>query len=124
MDKIKSVIFFIALITVHLELLFIFVSKLYALYFILLLITGYLFLKKYNYFSYKIFFLGLFVLVTLSSKAYFGDIIFDLSLYLNILNSLPYVNDEVMYILSVIHILILMNLKKIENFWDIIDKNY
>jgi len=52
----------------------------------------------------------------------YDEYLFELYLYLDALDKRIYINSEVMYILVVLHLIVLINLKKFENFWAIIDK--
>ena len=103
-------------------LLFIFSSHLYYLYFFLLIIISYLFSKKNHHFCIKIFSYGTIIVLLTINQNFYEDMIFELYLYLDLLNKIPYIYSEVMYILIVLHLTVVINLKKFENFWDIIDK--
>jgi len=70
----------------------------------------------------KYFFYAIASVLFFINQNFYEEIIFELYLYLNIIETIPYIDMEVMYILTVFHLIILSNLKIIENFWDIIDK--
>ena len=52
----------------------------------------------------------------------YEDVIFEIELYFDLLGKHIHVDSEIMYILSMVHIVVLINLKKFEFFWDIMDK--
>ncbi|PHS58122.1 MAG: hypothetical protein COB17_03770 [Sulfurimonas sp.] len=122
MFVIKKVLFFILTLIFHLILLFVFEFQLYLLYFILLIFFGFLLFKIFNNFSIKLFCLGFIMVVIFINQIYFKEMLFDFYLYLNIENKLPYINEKIMYILSIVHPLVLINLKKLDKFWDIMGK--
>jgi len=62
------------------------------------------------------------VLIIINLNIY-DELTFELFLYFNVLDRLIYVNSEIMYVLSAIHILVFLNLKKFENIWAIIEQN-
>ncbi len=76
----------------------------------------------FNGFSLVVFFLHVSISLYVINLDIYEEFMFELSLYLDILDNIPYLNSEVMYVLSLIHILFLINLKKFETFWAIIDK--
>ena len=122
MKSIKKVVFFMLSFIIHLELLLVFSLNLYFLYFFNLVVVGYLLSKKYNHFSLGFFLSGILIVLFIINQNYYQELIFDWYLYLNIIDKMPYINSEVMYALSTLHLLVLIILKKFENFWDIIDK--
>jgi hypothetical protein len=52
----------------------------------------------------------------------YEEFMFELYLSLNILDKITYINSEIMYVLTALHIVLLSNLKKFDSFWDIIDE--
>lgn len=118
----RKVLFFTALLIFHIILLYLFVLGFYAVYFIALFCASYLVYKYYDYFSYTLFFsLSTFVIVLINMNIY-DEYLFELYLYFDALDKNIYVNSEVMYGLIALHMIVLINLKKFESFWVIIDK--
>ena len=122
MKLFKNIQFFICLLFLHVELLAVFFFNFYTLYFLNLFIAMYMLKSKYSDFSLKIFFLFASMVLLLINLEIYEDVIFELYLWLNILDEVPYINDEVMYALTFVHILLFINLKKFENIWAIIDE--
>jgi hypothetical protein len=52
----------------------------------------------------------------------FEEYLFEIYLRLDLLSRDIYIDSVVSYILMVFHLMILLNLKKFDSFWDIIDK--
>jgi hypothetical protein len=52
----------------------------------------------------------------------YDEYMFELYLYFDALDKNIYVNSEVMYVLIALHVIVLINLKKFESFWVIMDK--
>lgn len=103
-------------------LLNIFSLGLYTLYFLSLIASMYTLRSLFNHFS--LFIISTYTLMTLyliNSDVY-KELLFEVHLYLDILERVVYIDSEVMYVLSTAHLLLLVNLKKFDIFWDIIDK--
>ncbi len=60
--------------------------------------------------------------ITCINMNIYEEYLFEIYLWLDILSRDIYVDSEVSYILMVFHLIILLNLKKFDSFWDIIDK--
>jgi len=118
----KSILFFVFSLFLHFVLLVVFSLKFYIVYFLLLFSFSFFLFKLYTYYSKYIFFISLTLVFLLINLNIYENIFFDISLYLNIMDKLIYINSEVMYALTIFHILVLLNLKKFVNIWDIIDK--
>ncbi|MCF6310416.1 MAG: hypothetical protein L3J19_08130 [Sulfurimonas sp.] len=106
----------------HVELIFIFSINFYALYFLNLFIVMYILYRKFSDFSFMIFFLHIAIVLAVINLEIYNELLFELYLWLNILDKVPHINSEVIYALTAVHILLLINLKRFENFWAIIDK--
>ncbi len=122
MRFIKNIIFFINSLVAHFLLISIFCLSWYYLYFLALLISLY-FLKNISLnIEYKTFIFLLLLTLILINLDIYHEYIFELSLYLNIEHWSIYINSEVMYVLTLLHLVVLINLKRFEKFWAIIDK--
>ena len=122
MKYLKNIGYFILALSLHITLLYLFALGFYTLYFIFLLAASYS-LHKYNkYFSDRVFFLLLFFTIVLINLDIFDEYLFEIYLYFDSVESSIFINSEVMYILIALHLIVLINLKKFENFWAIIDK--
>ena len=117
---IKNSTFFISLLIFHNTLLYFFSSSLYFLYFISLLLFTFL-LCRYYKFSYKKVFLFSAVIIAVINLNIYEEYVFELLFYTGIELSF-YINSEVMYSLTLLHLIVLGNLKKFESFWAIIDE--
>jgi hypothetical protein len=69
-----------------------------------------------------IFFLHAAMVLAVINLEIYDELLFELYLWLNILDRVPHINSEIIYALTTVHILFLINLKRFENFWAIIDK--
>ena len=118
----NNLLFFLGTLFFHIILLMLFSIKLYLLYFIVLVISSYITMKKYNYFSKIIFLLLLSLILVLVNTDIYNTVVFDIYLNLNLFTKIVIINREVMYALTILHLLLLLNLKRFEFFWDIIDK--
>ena len=103
-------------------LLHLFALGFYTIYFIVLVSSAYLLHRYYFYFSYIVFFLLFFLAVILINLNIYDEYLFELYLYFDVVDKNIYINKQVMYALIALHLIVLINLKKFENFWDIIDK--
>ena len=117
-----NLIFFIYALTLNFVLIYLFALDFYLLYFICFFAFSYLLYKYYNHYAPIPFFLFLTIVVAIINLDIYSEVLFEIFLYLNIVDKSLYVNSEVMYILIALHLLVLINLKKFESFWDIIDK--
>lgn len=122
MGLIEKVLFFTVVLTLHIILLYLFALSFYTIYFIVLFCASYLIYKYYNHFSYKIFFIFSALLIALINMNIYDEYLFELYLYFDALDKNIYVNSEVMYGLIALHMIVLINLKKFESFWVIMDK--
>ncbi len=118
----ENFLFFIATLILHLGLVSLFALGFYILYFPSLIITLYLLHRYYSYFSLVAFFLYLVIAFAVINLEFYDEYIFELLLYIDAIDRNIYINSEVMYALITLHILLLINLKKFEKFWAIIDK--
>ena len=114
---------FIVLIVIHVELLLTFSSGYYLLYFLNLFIVSYILSRKYVLNNIYYFLLHVAMVLIIINLNIYDELTFELFLYFNVLDRLIYVNSEIMYVLSAIHILVFLNLKKFENIWAIIEQN-
>ena len=122
MKYLKNIGYFIFALFLHIILLNLFASGFYTLYFIFLIIASYSLYKYKDYFSYIIFSLLLFLLLVLINLDVYDEYLFEIYLYFDWVKSSIFINGEVMYVLIALHLIVLINLKKFENFWAIIDK--
>ncbi len=122
MKLLKNILFFLTALILHLGLLYLFASGLYILYFLSLLIVLYLLHKYYTYFSYIVFFILSVLVLGLINLDIYDEYIFEIFLWLDVVDRKTYINSEVSYVQLALHLLLLINLKKFENFWAIIDK--
>lgn len=121
MPLLKSTIFFVIALVFHFALLCLFSLDLYVLYFFSLVIFTYLLYKKYQYFSFLLVSLFSILVIILINIELYKTLTFEFFLYYDFTKESIYINSEVMYVLILFHYLFLVNLKKFENFWDIID---
>lgn len=122
MKILKNSIFFLCALVLHVELLFVFSSTLYLLYFINLFIAMYILHKVYIGFSSIIFLLYSSLFIVLINLHVYEEYIFEFYLFIDVITQVPFINSEVMYALIAVHLLLLFNLKKFDSFWVIIDK--
>lgn len=118
----KKSIFFACALFLHVELMFIFFLNFYTLYFINLFIVMYILQRNFSNFSLALFFLYTSVVLFIINLNIYDELLFEFYLFGDILDKVPFISSEVMYALSVVHILLLLNLKKFEIFWAIIDE--
>jgi hypothetical protein len=119
----QNIIYFLAALFLHILLLYLFVSSMFSVYFFTLLGASYLLHRYYKYFSYKFFFSLSFLVISLINLDVCDECVFEIYLYFDAVDKRIFINSEVMYVLSALHLIVLINLKKFENFWAIIDKN-
>jgi len=122
MKLLHNSMFFIGALFLHFGLLCLFASAFYFIYFLSLFISLYLLRRYYSYFSSVVFFIFFVLILSLINLDIYDEYIFEVFLWFDIVNKTIYINSEVMYILIILHLLLLINLKRFENFWAIIDK--
>jgi len=107
---------FIILLSLHVELLLIFMSSLYLLYFINLLFA--LYILNYYVQKYSIIILFLYVAIVLIfvNLNIYTEFVFEIFLSFNIVDKKIYIDNEVMYALSAIHLFVFINLKRLGEF--------
>ena len=118
----QRITFFLSALSCHIFLLYLFISGFYIIYFLILIITSYLLHKFYKYFSYRVFLLLLILVLVLINLNVYDEYLFEIYLYFDCVKKSIYINSEIMYVLIAIHFTLLMNLKKFEKLWAIIDK--
>jgi len=118
----QRAIFFLSALAFHIILLYLFASGFYTFYFMALIGSSYLLHRFYGYFSYRVFLLLLILVLILVNLNFYDEYIFELYLYFDAVKHSIFVNSEVKYVLIALHLIVLINLKKFENFWAIIDK--
>ena len=111
-------IFFIASLVFHVVLLYVFMFHLYYLYFVLLFVFVLILHRLVALSDYKKFLFAMMVTFFIINQNIYDEILFGIHLKYDLLTKLPYIDSEVMYILSVIHILLLLNLKRIRTVFD------
>ncbi len=122
MKILNSSLFFIYALVLHVELIFVFFFDFYIFYFLNLFFVMFFLHYKIADFSPKLFFLYTLLVLLITKLNIYDEVMFEISLFLDILDKVPYMNSEVMYALTLVHLLLLLNLKKFENFWVIMDK--
>lgn len=122
MKLLKYIGYFIFALLLHTILLYLFVLGFYTLYFTFLLVSSYILYKYNRYFSYRVFSLLLIFVVVFINLEIYDEYIFEIYLYFDAVKGSIFVNSEVKYVLMTLHLIVLINLKKFENFWAIIDK--
>jgi len=122
MNIFKKIIYFLSAYILHLILMYFFASEYYLIYFISLLFALYLLHKSYNYFSITIFFISTALSIIMINSKIYDEYLFEFFLFIDVLDRTIYVNSEIMYILVLLHLLFLINLKKFETIWAIIDE--
>ncbi len=122
MNYSKDIFRFIVLLFTHIFLLSLFSLNYYSVYFLFLALIAYGLHKFGLFLSLKKLLLYTAIVFYVINLEIYEDLSFELFLYLNLLDSLLYINSEVMYILSALHILLLINLKKFDTFWVIMDE--
>ena len=118
--SVKNSAFFISLLISHNILLNLFSASFYFSYFISLVCFTFLLCRHYE-FSYKKVFLFSALMIGIINLNIYEEYVFELLLYTQTELSF-YINSEVMYSLTLLHLIVLGNLKKFESFWTIIDE--
>lgn len=118
----QRTIFFLSALSFHIMLVYLFASGFYTFYFIALIGISYLLHSFYSYFSYRVFLLLLILVLILVNLNLYDEYVFELYLYFDAVKYSIFVNSEVKYVLITLHLIVLINLKRFENFWAIIDK--
>jgi len=116
----KSLFFLVASMS-NLALLFLFCSNHFAVYFLALFLVLYYLYKNYA-FSYIVFLVYSSLVIVVMSLDIYDKYLFEFYLYTDLISKTTYLDSEIMYILTIVHLIFLINLKKFENFWDIMDK--
>jgi len=116
----KSLFFLVASIS-NLVLLFLFCSNHFIVYFLVLFLVLYYLYKNYA-FSYIIFLVYSSLVIVVMNLDIYDKYLFEFYLYTDLISKTTYLDSEIMYILTIVHLIFLINLKKFENFWDIMDK--
>ena len=116
MNFIRNILIFILLLALHVELLLIFSSSLYLLYFINLVFVIYLLNRYIKNYPVRILALHVALVFIIINLDIYDKYIFELSLHFNLLGKIIYTNREVMYVLFVVHLLVFINLKRLGEF--------
>jgi len=122
MNFLKNSFFLLCLSILHIWLVYLFSMSYYILYFLNLIIILYILGKMFNYLESKIIYIFLLIVFLLTNLEIYDEIIFELSLWFNMIDKISYIDDKVIYFLVIIHIVLFINLKFFESFWAIIDK--
>lgn len=122
MKILNSTLFFIYALVLHVGLIFVFFFEFYIFYFLCLFFVIFFLHYKISDLSPLLFLFYTFLIFLLTSLNAYDEVMFEIIIFLDILGKFPYMNSEVMYALSLVHLLLLLNLKKFENFWVIMDK--
>lgn len=118
----QNLLYFLALFILHLIMLHLFVLEYFTLYFVLAILIFYGIYKFIKHISYVIFFSLLLVVIAIINTQIYEEIVFEAYLHFNATHLRAYVSSEVFYALLTIHIIVLINLKKFEKIWAIMDK--
>ena len=113
MNYIRNTLIFLFLLALHVELLFIFSASLYLLYFINLVFVLYLlnrYIKDYPLITLALHVALILIIINLNI---YDEYIFEVLLHFDLLGKIIYINSEVMYALSVVHLLVFINLKRL-----------
>ncbi len=121
MKLFENFLFFALVLILHLILLYLFTNEFYILYFLGLAVSLYTISKYYKYFSSFIFLFCLIPIISLVNLDFYDEFIFEFYLKFNMLSSVTYINDELIYILATLHTIVLVNLNKFDYFWDIME---
>ncbi len=121
MPLLKIITFFVVSIIFNLILLSLFSLDLYFFYFLSLVIFLYILYRSYKYFSIILFSLFSILTIFVINLEFYNVLVVELFLYYDLAKESIYINSDVMYVLILLHYFFLVNLKKFENFWDIID---
>ena len=119
MKYFKNTLQFVFMFLIHLVLVFLFSLNLYIFYFVVLALITYFFNLYFRQVPLLMFIIYALSSVFILNTEVYEDLFFEISLYFGLVGKLYYIYDEVIYALSVFHILVFINLKKIENIWDI-----
>ena len=122
MRIIKKVFFSLFLIAINFGLIASFSLSFYLLYFLCLFFSLYLVHRYQKYFSNKIFLILCFFTFIIVNLIFIEEFYFEILLYMNLYEEKIHINSEVMYLLNTLHLSLLINLKKFDKFWVIIDK--
>lgn len=120
-NLVENFISFLILLLLHLLLLHLFVLGYYALYFVMLFFISYGVQKYLKNLSYKILLLLLAIVVIFINSEIYEEIIFEIYLHFNATHLRIFVDSEVLYALLLLHLIVLINLKKFDKIWDIIE---
>jgi hypothetical protein len=96
----------------HFILLYIFSLNLDILYFISLVFFAYLLHLGYRYFSLKMLLIFIMFCFVFSQTHLYEQMIFKIYFNLDLFDKVVYIDNEVNYILSFLHLLILVSLKR------------
>jgi len=118
----KGVIFFCIALVLNFLLLTLFSSSYFIIYFSTLFIALYILNRYYEYYSGVIFYSFLILIFIVINLEVYDEYCFEIFLYFDYVKENIYINSEIMYALVVLHLILLLNLKKFEKLWDIIDK--
>ena len=116
----KSLFFLVASMS-NLVLLFLFCSNYFVMYFLALFLVLYYLYKNYA-FSYISFLVYSSLVIVVMNLDIYDKYLFEFYLHTDLISKTTYLDSEIMYILTIVHLIFLINLKKFENFWDIMDK--
>lgn len=118
----QSFVFFIFACVLNFILIYLFALNLYIFYFLALVFFMNILYRYYRFFSHVVFFSFFLLIIIVTNLDAYAEYSFEFLLFFNLLDHNIYINSAVMYILTVVHLVLLSNLKKFEFFWDIIDK--
>jgi hypothetical protein len=114
MKILKEIFIYILLLCLHVELLAFFALSYYFIYFINLFLVIFM-LMKFRFFeiSRGIFLLLSLVSIILVNTKIYDKTLFELFLSFDLIDKQIFIDSVVMYVLSLIHILVFINLKRL-----------
>ena len=113
MKFVKISLIFVLLLALHVELLLVFISSFYLFYFINLLLVSFFLYHYIKNYSLVALALHVAIVLLLINLDIYDEYIFEFLLHFNLLGKLNYINSEVMYLLSAVHLLVFINLKRL-----------
>ncbi|EQB39970.1 hypothetical protein M947_02815 [Sulfurimonas hongkongensis] len=121
-NLVQNFIYFFILVALHMLLLHLFVLGYYPLYFVLLFFISYGIYRYFKNISYLTLLTLLTVVLFFINTQIYEEMVFESYLYFNATHLKIFIDNEVLYALLLLHVIVFINLKKFDKIWDIIDK--
>jgi len=109
----KEILFFLLVFVFHIILLSLFALQFYIYYFILIILLIYLLLKIDYQFSYFFIIVGGAVSLSFFNSSFYKETSFDMLVDFDLDRFDFYINQDIYYLLLMIHLLILFSLKRL-----------